>query len=266
MLRTIKPRGQRSLRNLLIGALALLLAGLTHGATPDFGAAIDAAGRQRMLTQRIVKAYCQIGLEVTPEVSRAQLTGAVARFDRQLDDLEAAAPNAETKRSVTGLRERWGGFRQLATGAVSREGARELAQRGEEVLLAAQQLAVQFEQAAGTPQARLVNLSGRQRMLSQRLAKLYMLRAWQVDTPSLREELDSARREFEGALATLRAARENTHAISIELDAVALQWEWFKNALALQGTDSYLFVVGDASESILNSMDLITARYAELAR
>ena len=53
----------------------------------NYGAAIDAAGRQRMLSQRIVKAYCQIGLKVVPEVSRSQLTGAVRRFDAQLVEL-----------------------------------------------------------------------------------------------------------------------------------------------------------------------------------
>jgi hypothetical protein len=86
-----------------------------------------------------------------------------------------------------------------------------------------------------------------------------------VDAPSLRDELDAARSEFEGALATLREAPENTPAIGQELDAVVLQWEWFKGALELQGAESFVLVVGDASESILNSMDLITAKYAVLA-
>lgn len=247
-------------------AAALLGAACAVGAATDFGAAIDTAGRQRMLTQRIVKAYCQLGLRVTPEVSRAQLTDAVQRFDSQLDELDRAAPDAATRDAVARLRERFAGLRATALGVVSRDGARDLAARSEDVLQAAQQVTMLLERSAGTAQARLVNLSGRQRMLSQRLAKLYMLRAWQVELPTLRDDLDASRREFETGLASLRAARENTHDISRELDAVALQWEWFKTALALQGSESYVFVVGDASESILNSMSLVTAKYAELAR
>jgi hypothetical protein len=247
-------------------ALALWAGGATWAADADLATAIDVAGRQRMLTQRIVKAYCQLGLGVTPDVSRAQLTNAVQRFDAQLDDLDRAAPDASARDALARLRERFGGLRSVATGAVSRDGARELATRGDDVLQAAQQVVALFERAAATPQARLVNLSGRQRMLSQRLAKLYMLRAWQVDTPSLSEELKATRSEFERALATLRTARENTLAIARELDAVALQWEWFKTALSLQGVDSYVFLVGEASEAMLNSMELVTAKYAELAR
>jgi hypothetical protein len=247
-----------------IAIVVTVLAGAAAGATTDYGVAIDAAGRQRMLTQRIVKAYCQVGMRVTPEVSKAQLDAAVRRFDRQLLDLAKVVPNAESRDALARLRMQWRDFRRLAIGPVSRAGARRLAAQSDGVLQAAHQLVLLLQDAAGTPQARLVNLAGRQRMLSQRLAKLYMLRAYGVDTPSLRDELESTRNEFEGALASLRAAPENTGAIELELDAVALQWEWFKNALALQGTDSYVLVVGDASESILNSMDLITARYAAL--
>ena len=38
--------------------------------------AINKAGRQRMLTQRIVKAYCLVGLGVSTEQSKAQLAQA----------------------------------------------------------------------------------------------------------------------------------------------------------------------------------------------
>lgn len=250
------------------GLLAVATVGLAlpaMAASANLGAAIDVAGRQRMLTQRVVKAYCQLGLGVTPEASRAQLDGAVRRFDQQLAELARDLPNAEARQAHAGLRQQWQALRRRATGEVSRDGARQLAALSEDVLRQADQLVTALQDASGTPQARLVNLSGRQRMLSQRLAKLYMLQAYGVDTPAQREELDAARREFETALTALRAAPQNTTAIHLELDAVALQWEWFKHALALQGTDSFALVVGDASESMLNSMERITARYTALS-
>jgi hypothetical protein len=245
---------------------ALLLAGGAAAATVDEAQLIDTAGRQRMLTQRIVKAYCQVGLQVTPEVSRAQLAAAVTRFDGQLATLADNVSSAETRDAVTQVGKLWRGFKQVARGRVSRDGARMLASRSEGLLKASQSLVLLLERDAGTAVAKLINTAGRQRMLSQRLAKLYMLRAWGIDAPSLQDDIDATAHQFTGALATLRAAPENTAAIRRELEAVALQWEWFRSAIELQGAESYALVVADASESILNSMDLITAKYAGLAQ
>jgi PilJ/NarX-like methyl-accepting chemotaxis transducer len=227
-------------------------------------AAINKAGRQRMLTQRIVKAYCQLGLGVMPQVSEAQLSRAVRLFDTQLAELKAFAPDRKTWDALAKLEELWQPFRQTATGAVSREGAQQLSARDEDLLNAAQQATEILEHASGTPVGRLVNISGRQRMLSQRLTKFYMLRLWGFDTPAVRAGMESAVKEFSAALATLRAAPENTPAIAKELDAVALQWEWFRSALSLEGAYSYRLIVADASEAILNSMELVTGMYEQL--
>lgn len=260
-------RGRRRLLQLSVSLVALHLADdVTAGETRlDFGAAIDVAGRQRMLTQRIVKAYCQVGLDVARDVSRAQLAAAVDRFGRQLVDLTRRAPTPDARQAATRIGKAWAPFKRDALGPVSRATAGRLVAQGESLLAAANDLVRLLQDAAGTPQARLVNTAGRQRMLSQRLAKLYMLRAWKVETPGLREDMDAAAAEFDGALAALRSAPENTPSIAAELGAVAMQWEWFRNALNLEGAASYPYVVADASESILSSMELVTAKYAALA-
>lgn len=245
---------------------ASLLTGGAGAAQVDAAQLIDAAGRQRMLTQRIVKAYCQVGLQVTPQVSRAQLDAAIRRFDSQLTMLAANVSNAEMGAAVKDLSTQWQGFRRTASGPISRDGARALAEFSDSLLQRAHALVLLLERDAGTPQARLINIAGRQRMLTQRMAKLYMLRAWGIDPAAIQGEIDAAAAQFAEALDGLRAARENTPEIKRELDAVSLQWEWFRSAIELQGAESYVLVVADASESILNSMELVTAKYARLQR
>jgi hypothetical protein len=259
--------GRRRLLQLSVSLVALSLADdVTAGdARLDFGTAIDVAGRQRMLTQRIVKAYCQVGLDVAPDVSRAQLAAAMDRFGRQLADLTHRAPTADARRAATRIGHAWGPFKRDALGPVSRATARRLIAQSESLLVAANDLVRLLQDAAATSQARLVNTAGRQRMLSQRLAKLYMVRAWKIEIPGLREDMDAAAAEFDGALAALRSAPENAPSIAAELGAVAMQWEWFRNALDLEGAASSPYVVADASESILSSMELITAKYVALA-
>lgn len=251
-------------------ALAPLLAQAQAQAKPKpavrFGPLIDVAGRQRMLSQRIVKAYCQVGLGVATEASRAQLLAAVKRFDAQLELLSRAGLAGEPRIALARLSSRWPAMRKTALGPVERAAALQLATDAEGVLQAAQALVMVLQSAAGTSEARLVNLSGRQRMLSQRLAALYLLRAWSVARPAIGAEIDLAANEFGDALALLRAAPENTPEIARELEAVALQWEWFRGALLLQGAESHAHIVADASESILSGMEIVTARYAELSR
>jgi hypothetical protein len=103
-------------------------------------------------------------------------------------------------------------------------------------------------------------------MLSQRMAKTYMLRAFDVKAQYLRAEMDAARKEFAASLLTLMRAPENTPEIQRELEAILLQWEWFRNALDLEGAFSYRQLVADASESILASLENVVALYIELAK
>lgn len=253
----------------LMAALAALA--LTLPAAPveavelNVATAINKAGRQRMLSQRIAKASCQMALGVLPETSARILEESIALFEGQLAEINAAAPTQQIRGSVAALAKTWHHYRAAASGPATREACPRLSAQSDEVLAAAHRLTLELQDYSGTPIGRLVNVSGRQRMLSQRLAKLYMVRAAGPDTPGLRDEMESARNEFAGALVLLQSAPENTPALRRELDSVALQWEWFQGAIGQDGgLASYRLVVADSSEAILRSMETVTRLYEEL--
>lgn len=255
---------------LVVAAAALALslpAAPAEAVELSVASAINKAGRQRMLSQRIAKVYCQAALGVLPETSSKLLEDSIALFEGQLAELNAAAPNRQIRESVVALARPWHLYRAAASATPSRETCPRLSAQSDEVLAAAHRLTVELQDYSGTPVGRLVNISGRQRMLSQRLAKLYMVRAAGPGSPDLRDEMESARNEFTGALAVLQAAPENTAALHKELDSVALQWEWFQRALDQDSAlASYRLVVADASESILRSMETVTRLYEGLAQ
>ena len=225
--------------------------------------AINIAGQQRMLSQRIVKSYCQVGLNIFPERSQIQLMQAIQTFEENLKQLEHVAKTSETKLSLAELRQVWMPLRRGAQGAITPAIASILDQQAEAVLRAADQLAAELQDQSSSQLSRWVNTSGRQRMLSQRLVKAYMLRQMGQDTASKRQELESATHEFSGALSSLKQRKENSEIIQLEINALATQWDWLKAAIASEGANDYRLIVAESSDLVLELADRVTSLIAQ---
>lgn len=259
------------LRAGLVGGLlgCLFTAGLAQAQIADITAAINKAGRERMLSQRMAKAYFQLGLEVDVERSKRVLDSSVQLFDRQLAELKNFAPTPETRDTYRRLEAAWATYRLALVGAPpSPEGGRKVLQGSEQVLALAQQGAAQLERLAGNSVGRLVNVAGRQRMLSQRVAKLYQAMAWGVGEAGGAGELEAARKDFVAAQQELAAAPVNTPQIREGLDLVRQQWLFFENALNQKDGGSKKQLAGNvatASERILEEMETVVGHYERLA-
>lgn len=226
------------------------------------GEAIDMAGAQRMLSQRMGKAW--LG-QLRPELAdraRAVLKASEARFESQLGELLAFAPTPEIVGSYKAMLHRFDDYRALLQSTPSRGRVDELLQTSGEMLSLAQMATGQLQERSRASTARLVNLSGRQRMLSH--VALYFLAGQQGARPELvRNETALARAEFEVALQTLDAAPEATPAIRANLDLARSQWVFLQAALAgeSQGPQAAneVFV---ASENLLAVMETVTGQFA----
>ena len=250
---------------------ALLLGVLTNAVAQPLGinAAINKAGRERMLSQRMAKAYCQIGLGVEVERSRKTLEQSVSLFERQLAELKGFAPTPEIKDTYVRLEQSWLAYKQLLTGSEPNvENAKKIVQASDDVLKLAQQATVQLEKQSGTATGKLINVAGRQRMLSQRIAKLTMFRAWNIASAQMTQDLDASMKEFAAAQVLLTSAPQNTAAISSELQLANTQWLFFSEAI--KQTDGsraeQLRNVATTSERILQVMDDVAGLYEGLAK
>ncbi|HOB45700.1 MAG TPA: type IV pili methyl-accepting chemotaxis transducer N-terminal domain-containing protein [Zoogloea sp.] len=230
-------------------------------------AAINKAGRQRMLSQRTAKAWLMLVQGVLPEKAKSILAQSLHLFDQQLAELKALPAGDEVRSAWLQVEQEWGRYRPLL--ADIRSDAKAVWAGNEALLGATQKLTLAYEKAAGTSAGRLVNLAGRQRMLSQRMAKAYFFRQMGVNAGLAGEMLDAAVKEFAKAQEELKAAAQNTAQIKTELGLVEQQWFFFQNALSLReaadrkkaSTD-----VATTSERILEQMDAVVGLYEKIAR
>ena len=230
------------------------------------GDAINKAGRLRMLSQRMGKAWLGLGQGIQADTARRVLDQSMALFDRQLAEVKAFAPAGDTRDTYTQLEAAWSDYKGLLVGsAPSRDKANAVLTQAGKVLALAHKGTGQLELQATKPAGKLVNVAGRQRMLSQRMAQFYLANMWNVDAATSLAELAKARGEFVPALELLRNAPEASAEIKQELALADSQWLFFDNALKSRDVTaksaSDVFVT---SENLLQVMDRVTGMYARI--
>jgi hypothetical protein len=256
-------------REFICAGLALSILPAARAQVSDLNDAINKAGRQRMLSQRMGKAWLAIGQTVETQFARQVLDASLALFDRQLVELKAFAPSAQIKTTYTELEAVWSDYKGALVGTQpTKDKAVRIVELDSRVLALAHQGTVQYEAASAKAVGKLVNIAGRQRMLSQRAAKFYLAQVWDSGVTIARAELDKARAEFVSAHEVLAKAPEATAQIRAELELAQNQWVFFDNALQ-QGSHAGLGArraadVFRASENILQVMDRVTGMYAKL--
>lgn len=231
--------------------------------------AINRSGQLRMLSQRVVKLYAQLGLGLMPDASMAALNTAAMQAQGNLVALRSLAVPQPVREALAQVEATWNTLRDQVATAPLREDASKVSSLADTMLAQAENLTQLLEASLGTGMGTPVNLAGRQRMLSQRMAKCYMLHCWSATDARERERLGRSCQEFTQGLGTLRTLEKNTTDILSRIDMLELQWGFMNAAFKPEKMGNYNPAnarnVAVASDNVLRIADELTGLYEALA-
>lgn len=293
--------GKASVFRTVVGAMALLAAiglpapaGAAPGAKVDYDHIIDLAGQQRMITERISKETILLAMGVKRDERRKQLKELYTTFERTFKGLRdgddglrlPGTENPEILEGMSRVGELWtvygSALQDALNGAeLSRANVAIIADLSGPLLEATSRTVQGFKKEANTTGlfsilSVAIEISGRQRMLSQKMAKEFLLIAFGHEADKNRENLRKTMALFEDSLnwlldgnAEQQVLPAPTPEIRGQLRRVQEHWYEFRPMVsgALDGaeiTSELIDRVSSKSMSLLEEADAAVELYGAL--
>jgi quinol monooxygenase YgiN len=184
-----------------------------------------------MLSQRIVKAYLMLGQGIAADDARTILQGSINQFESQLAALKAFQPTPAVRTAVANLEGAWKKCKPLLAAAPGKANAVELYDVSEALQQAAHLTTVAYENVNLAPIDHLIGIAGRQRMLSQRMAKFYFYRTWGLYDEPANVELHLTRAHFTAVLIQIESSPLASPQIKAGVEKIWREWEPYQQAL-----------------------------------
>ncbi|MFA0812809.1 type IV pili methyl-accepting chemotaxis transducer N-terminal domain-containing protein [Microbulbifer epialgicus] len=231
------------------------------------GDAINLAGRQRMLSQRIAQTYILRGIQPEAERHEKIFSRSIQEFKQNHEKLSNFQDAEKIKGQLIKVQKEWEAFEQITRQPVSKESATELFERSNTLLSSAHTYVIKLQQLAQHNSAELINIAGRQRMLSQRIAKNYAAKLWEVSPDSSQNGLQQDLTEYSNRLNQLLDSPLNTPEITHNLrkaqDHLNYANRGFEGEMKISEKRQIQVITG-TTDLMLRTMNVITKQYAEL--
>lgn len=232
-------------------------------AAAHYADAVNRAGKLRMLSQRLVKACALRVLDRGGAAHADQVDDATRQIDASIAALAKSVSKPTFGDLLDAVSTAWAEVQALAAPALAAGGLAALDAAAERLLLQAERLTRGLETAGLVTTLHVINVSGRQRMLSQRYAKEALLGlVLEGDAArAARAELARTAETFEQSLAHLRAIPLCTGEIRALLDNAERIWKEVAAAARQVGQASGARSLDAASDALLALFEQLTDRY-----
>ena len=225
--------------------------------------AINISGKQRMFTQRMLKDYAMIGMRNKFGNPEKDLQIVIKNFDDDIILLSHYIKNKAIKKEIAVMNKLWIPIKKLLSEDAEKEKIVSLQEDLDILLKKANSITKSLAKLSSKKSDHIINISGKQRMLSQRMASLYMLRVWGITDSKFKVKLEKAMTNFKEALIGLKASNLNTPKINKLLSKVERSFKFFE----FMGRSNSKFIpslIYRKSNDMLKNMNTVTELYVTL--
>ncbi|HET6264593.1 MAG TPA: hypothetical protein VFD95_07040 [Usitatibacter sp.] len=229
----------------------------------------EPALRLEALAERIAKLQAQIGQGVLADRSRRALPEAMREFDTALRNAVSRAASTEARENYLLLKLLWEDFKPWASKPPTRDNAKRMADRVEEVAWVAAKGARLTVEPGRKGTALLALDAAHAATLSQRVARLHLLRRWGLRDDAVTMGLAASSADLRGTLEKMRTSPHNTPEIETELQVAEGQLQFLLQAgqelEGGRGNLKQMEFIAKSGDHILASMERASRLYEGLA-
>jgi Type IV pili methyl-accepting chemotaxis transducer N-term len=263
----LKPtvRSRRSFvkaATLLVGGVSLVQA---QNAEAVNAAVVNRSARMRALSQRLVKLKAQQLLQINLDATSDTIVVTEKLISSHLQFLSSSVPSA-FRAKVDTLAKNTAALLAQAKLQPTTESLKEANVLSLVVLKTADELTKEMQALAKVKAVEVVNIAGRQRMLSQRMTKNYLLFAAKADTKEVANLIAEDRKLFSDALKQLAESSIADGKIKQELTSLGTRFKKFDELLAdldKSANKAHLANVATISEQVLSGAHDVTMMFED---
>jgi nitrate/nitrite-specific signal transduction histidine kinase len=226
---------------------------------------INIAGKQRMLSQRIAKDYLYIGKKIAVDKATRQLKQSLEEFAKSQTYLAQTIDDAEITNLIAFVNMSLKELKATAKKPFNLDNAQLVLDLSESMLEGSQYIvdSLKAKSKAAKQDSTIVAISGKQRMLAQRIAKYYIAYQSGIKDKNTVDQMKETVRQFDENNKRLINNPNNSVDTSAHLKKIDMLWKIvYKFYLNIE-KGGLPFIVFTSTDDITHRMDLVTELYAK---